>query len=270
LKLKSKLVAGASTLVMAGGMIGIGAPAAHAVVTHVGDCGGSVALVKLAGTVKGQGLTDQTTQVKITGNVAKDQTSKGVVNGGGNCNGVIRPGDLHVPNGPTPTLHAKAEAISFLGNVSCANGATAVAADATAANAYPANGKITWTFDTTYNDLLTGLPKPWKMQAAVALLGFNPAPGPDVVDVGGIVLSGVNAGATVSGSIWEDPVALTHGATGYNTGYELDLGTAAGCADGTPNNANILIVLSGGGGASATSLLGSNLPNSLSFDFGEA
>jgi hypothetical protein len=269
LRLKSKLLAGASTLVMAGGMIGIAAPPAHAVVTHVGDCGGSVALVKLASTTKGVGLTDQTQQVKITGAIAKDQTSKTAVNGGGTCSGVIRPGDLHVPNGAHSGLTAKAEAISFLGNTSCANGATAVAADATAANAYPPNGKITWTFNQTYVDLTTALVHPYKMQADVALLGFNPTPGPDVVDVGGIVLTGLNAGATVSGSIWEDPVALTHGASGYNTGYELDLATAAGCADGTPNNANILIVLSGGGGASATSLLGSNLPNSLSFDFGE-
>jgi hypothetical protein len=268
LKLKSKVLAGAGALAMASGLIGVAAPAAHAVVTHVGDCNGSVALVKLAGVTKGTGLGDQTAQVKITGNVAKDQTLKTPVNGGGTCNGVIRPGDLHVPNGPTGALTAKSEAISFLGNASCANGPTAVAADATAALAYPANGKITWTFNQTYVDMISLGIKPYKMQADVALLGFDPVL-PDVVNVGGIVLSGVNAGATVSGHIWEDPVALTHGATGYNTGYELDLATAAGCADGIAGNANILIVLSGGGGASAVSLLGSNLPNSLSFDFGQ-
>jgi hypothetical protein len=42
-----------------------------------------------------------------------------------------------------------------------------------------------------------------------------------------------------------------------------------GCVDGNPNTANILQVLTGGGGASATSLLNSTA-NGLLFAFGEA
>jgi hypothetical protein len=226
-----------------------------------------VSLVKLASTTKGVGLGDQTAQIKVTGALAKDQTSKTPI--AGNCSGVTRTGDAHIPPPHThATLTPKAQTTALLGNLSCANGAAAVAADATAATAYPGNGKITWTFTQTYNDVITGLPKPFKMQADVALLGFNAGLGVDVVDVGGIVLSGVNAGAAVSGNIWEDPVALTHGASGYNTGYELDLVSAGGCADGTASNANILQVLSGGGGTSATSPLGGTA-NGLSFDFGE-
>jgi len=157
-----------------------------------------------------------------------------------------------------------------LGNATCANGAGAVAADAGAADAYPLTGKVTQKWNSTYVDLLTAAPKNYASQAAISLLGFNPVPGPDVVDVGGVVLTGVNAGATVSGDIWEDPVAKTGGASGYNTGYELDLANAAGCATASPtNDENITIVLSGGGGASATSLLGSSTTG-LSFDFGEA
>jgi len=275
LRLKTKLVAGAGSLVMATSMMAMAAPAAHAVVTTVGSCTGQVSLVKLSSPVKGVGLTDQTARsVKAVGALAKDQTSKLLVNGGGTCNGIYRAGDKHVPSsapgggntvvGPSALL---TQSISLLGNSGCANGATAVAADATANDAYPLNGKITQKWAATYTDLIKLIPKNFTSQAAVSLLGFNPV-GPDVVDVGGIVLTGVNAGANVSGNIWEDPVAKTGGASGFNTGYELDLASAAGCADGTPNNANILIVLSGGGGASATSLLGSTTTG-LSFKTGE-
>jgi hypothetical protein len=246
-------------------MAAVAAPASAAP-TVVGGCGGSVSLLKLTTAVKGVGLGDQTTFVKAAGNLAKDQTSKTAI--AGNCAGVHRPGDTHVPPPYThATLTPKSQAAALSGNASCASGATAQAADASAAAAYPLNGKITWTFTQTYTDLITAGTKPFKMQADVAALGFNPA-GPDVLDLGGIVLSGINAGAQVSGNIWEDPVAKTGGATGYNTGYELDAAPALGCVDGTPNNANIAQVLSGGGGATATSLLGSSATG-LVFSFGE-
>jgi hypothetical protein len=246
-------------------MAAVAAPASAAP-TPVGACGGSVSLIKLTSAVKGQGLGDQTAYAKAAGNLAKDQTSKTAI--AGNCSGITRPGDTHIPfTGPISTLTPKSQAVSLTGNASCANGPTAEAADATAALAYPLNGKITWTFTQTYTDLITAKAKPYKMQAGVAALGFNPA-GPDVLDIGGIVLSGVNAGAAVTGNIWEDPVAKTGGATGYNTGYELDLAAAVGCADGTAGNANLTQVLSGGGGSSATSLLGSSATG-LAFAFGE-
>jgi hypothetical protein len=154
-------------------------------------------LIKLTGLVKGQGLGDQTAQVKTAGNIAKDLTTKTVTPNAGACTGTVtRPGDAHVPNGANPALHPKSAASSLLGNASCANGATAQAVDATKANVYPLNGKITWTFNETYNDLTNGAPKPYKMQADIGLLGFVPG-SLDVVDVGGIVLSGANVGASV-------------------------------------------------------------------------
>lgn len=275
MKLKTKLAAGAGSLVMATSMMAMAAPAAHAVVTTVGSCTGQVSLVKISSPVKGVGLTDQTVRnVKVAGALAKDQTSKLVVNGGGTCNGIYRAGDKHVPappvGGGNTTVAATglvSQSISLLGNASCANGAAAVAVDATVADAYPLTGKITQKWTSTFTDLLTASPKNYASQSAITLLGFNPTL-PDVVDVGGLVLSGVNAGANVSGDIWEDPVAKTGGASGYNTGYELDLASAAGCADTTVNNANLAIVLSGGGGASGTSLLGSTT-SGLTFKTGE-
>jgi hypothetical protein len=282
LKLKSKLLAGAGTLVVAGSMMAAAAPSAHAAVTNVGTCQGSVSLVKLSSPVKGVGLTDSTQRgIKATGALAKDQTSKTAI--AGTCSGVYRAGDTHVPSGPVgggntvlSTLTPKAQATALLGNATCAQ---APEVDPNANDAYPLNGKVTWTFLETYTDLITAAPKPFKMQADVALLGIaQHGDGADVVEVGGIVLSGVNAGAALAtfathgafkSSIWEDPVAKTGGASGYNTGYELDLGPAVGCVDGNPNTANILQVLTGGGGASATSLLGSSA-NGLLFAFGEA
>jgi hypothetical protein len=274
LKLKSKVLAGASALAMASGLISVAAPAAHAVVTNVGTCENAVQLVTLTTPTKGVGLGDQTVDnVKAAGNLAKDQTSKLVVNGGGTCSGVTPHGDKHIPfppSGPNVVsgLTAKSAAVSITGNASCASDAPNMAIDATAANAYPLHGKITWTFNQTYVDLITAFVKPYKMQVMVQVLGFNPG-FLDVIDVGGIVLSGVNAGAAVSGQVWFDPVAKTGGATGYNTGYEIDLVNASGCADAVPvaGNANITKVLSGSGLATP-SLLGSAVPG-LSFDFGE-
>jgi len=275
LKLKTKLVAGAGSLVMATSMMAMAAPAAHAVVTTLGSCSGSVSLVKLSTAVKGVGLTDQTQRnIKAAGGLAKDQSTKLIVNNGGSCSGVYRAGDKHVPspavgggNTILSTLNTTVQATSLLGNAGCASGAGAVAVDATAADAYPLTGKITWKFAQQYTDLLTLAPKNYAMQAAISLLGFSQTQA-DVIDVGGTVLTGVNAGATVSGDIWEDPVAKTGNSDQYNTGYTLDLPSAVGCADGTANNANILQVLSGAGGASATSLLGSTT-SGISFKTGE-
>jgi hypothetical protein len=280
-KLKGKMLAGASALAMAGGLIGIAAPAAHAVVTNAGTCENSVSLVKITTPTKGVGLGDQTRDnVKAAGALAKDQTSKLVVQGGGTCSGVTPHGDKHIPFPPTGNnvvtgLTAKAQATVITGNASCAQG-NDVPNDATAANAYTLHGKVTWTFNQTYTDLITLAVKPYKMQAMISVLGFNPTPPGDSIDIGGIVLSGVNAGASVSGGVWFDPVIKTGGASGYNTGYELDLASAAGCADDpaspTPpgsalDDANIGIVLSGSG-AATPSLLGTVRPG-FSFDFGE-
>jgi hypothetical protein len=283
LKLKSKLVAGASTLVMASSMIGFASPDAHAAVTQLGDCGGAVQLVKITSPVKGVGLGDQTTiGIKAAGNLAATlATGHPKVNGGGACEGggdpnvhpVVRTGDPHVPQ-PTTKLTGKSEAISLLGNASCASGADAVAADANVANAWPLNGKITWTFNETYTDIISLGIKPYKMQADVSILGFSTDPAtPDIVNVSGIVLTGTFVGAQVDGHVWEDPVAKTGGPTGYNTGYELDVSNALGCATADPGDANITQVLAGGGNVggadSSTSLLNTLNVDGLHFQVGQ-
>ena len=289
LKLKGKLLAGASALAMAGGIIGVAAPAAHAVVTPTGSCTGAVSFVKLTSPTKGVGLTDRTVDgVKAVGVLATNITNKTKI--GGNCAGHWRPGDTHNPGhlntDPLIALTAKAEATAITGNASCGQGADQTGDTNYTTHTWPLSGKVTWTFNETYFDPITLATKPYKMQAAVSILGIAAnGDAADVISVGGIVLSGVNAGATLAtfatagaahSSIWEDPVSKTGGLTGYNTGYELDLGSAAGCADGlqpgetgTVGNANILQVLTGGGGASTTSLLGSSA-NGILFEMGQA
>jgi len=257
LKLKTRLLAGASSLTLAaGGILVAAAPAAHAIPTSIGGCFGALTI----GTFT-PALGDQT-QLNIVAKtkLAKDQTTKLAI--GGSCATASRPGDLIHPPGGAVLLTPKAEAASLLGNASCAEGATAQAADATAAAAWPLSGKVTWKMNE-----LNALGQPWAIQAYVQVLGLSPS-GPDVYDVGGIVAKGAAVGATVSGSIWEDPVINTGGASGYNTGYELDLSNALACADGIPANASVSTILSGGGGATSVSLLGS-VATGLEFSLGE-
>jgi hypothetical protein len=223
--------------------------------TPIGGCGGAVMLGTLT-----PAITDQT-QIGVTAKtkVLKDLTTKAAI--GGSCATAVRPGDPIQPAGGAVSFSVKAVAAKLVGNASCANGATATAADATAAAAWPLNGKITYTGTTT-----NALAKPWQIQADIATLGFDSVQA-DVLNVGGIVLKGAAVGATVGGNIWFDPVAKTGGNTGYNTGYEVDLAGALGCADGTPNNASLSTVMLGGGGASATSLIGSTATG-LTFTLG--
>jgi hypothetical protein len=285
LKLKGKVLAGASALAMASGVIGLAAPAAHAVVTTVGSCTGQISLVKLTSPVKGQGITDQTVRGdKASGALAKDVSNPAKPVIGGTCSGVYRAGDVHVPSSAvgggntavSSTLLTEATAVS--GNASCANGATAQAVDATKNDAYPLNGKITAKFAATYTDNVTLATKNFTMQADIQALGFD-AVQPDVLAIGGIVLSGVNAGALLetaqtgtASNVWFNPVVLAPKGTDpnttmYKTGYNLDLGNAANCANGIANDVNLTLVLLGGGGTSATSGLGSTT-NGLIFEFG--
>jgi len=255
--LKTRLLAGASTLAIAGSMFAMAAPAAHAAPTVIGNCQGQIALGTLT-----PAITDQT-QIGVVAKtkLLKDLTTKAAISG--DCSSASRPGAPEAPGGGLISpLTPKAEAASLLGNTGCANGATAVAADGTAAAAWPLNGKITYTMTQ-----LNALAKPWAIQADIETLGFNAGAGPDVLDVGGIVLKGAAVGAIVSGNIWFDPVSKTGGTSGYNTGYELDLTNALGCADGTPNNATISTVMIGGG-ATSPSLLGSTASGPV-FSLGE-
>jgi hypothetical protein len=221
--------------------------------TVVGSCTGQVLLATFFDAVSKAATTlgDQTVaNIGLKTKLLKDQTTKQAI--AGDCSAAVRPGDpIHPAGGLVSPLTPKAVAGKLIGNAGCASGA-GIPADANAAAQWPLSGKVTWTM-TQANDLV----KPYQIQAQVSIRGFDPVQA-DVVNLGGLVLKGAAVGASVSGSLWQDPVALTGGPTGYNTGYELDLAQAAGCANGTPGDASISSVLIGGGAGSATSLLGSN------------
>ena len=131
-----------------------------------------------------------------------------------------------------------------------------------AADQWSLSGRLYFEMNQIYTDPTFHIAHEYRIETDVTVMGGDPLQ-PDVMDISGIVLTGASTvpslspGATVSGSLWEDPVTLTRGHTGYNTGYELNLNEAADCADAAPGNASIVSMLVGGGGTSATSLLGS-------------
>jgi hypothetical protein len=230
--------------------------------TQVGDCVGQVLLA-----TPNPKLTDLTQDgVKLNGALAAVQHTTTKI--GGTCTGQPRPGDTHIPAAPA-SLTPRAETLTLLGNATCARGPDVPLDTAANAHSWPLNGKVTWTMNETYTDPTTGLVHPYKIQAAITILGTGEnGNGADVSDVGGIVLTGLVPGAIVRGSIWQDPVVKTGAVSGYNTGYELDLNAAAKCADGTANDAQISKVLIGGGGTSATSLTGS-VAEGVKFETGQ-
>lgn len=268
MSLKTRLLAGAGSLALAGSLMAVAAPAANAAPTVIGACGGQVGLATFFNSAGSQVTLTDNTQIGLVvkTKLLKDQTTKTLVNGGGDCSGVVRPGDpIHPAGGLVSPLTPKAEAAKLVGNISCAPAGTEPS-DLLAAAAWPASGKISFTM-TQLNDLA----KPYQIQAYVSLLGINGLGyGPDTVDLGGLVSKGVDYGATVSGTIWQDPVLFTGGATGYNTGWELDLLSAVGCGDGSAvSNASIAQTMFGGGTGSSTSLIGSPGVPGVGFSLGE-
>jgi hypothetical protein len=268
------VLAAVGSLAMVGGLVAVAAPASAAP-TAVGTCEGQLLLVKFK-----PALTDQTQiGVKAAGGLAKNGGGTGSPIGG-TCHNAAgtnappaRPGDAHIPQpvtGPAGLPIVKVAA-SLLGNASCASGATAQAADGSAAFAWPLNGKITFTSSTTYTDLITNAVKAYSIPSDVAALGEDPSAAPDDIDFGGIVLAGgLIPGSTVSSQVWFNPVAKANGGPDpYNTGYGLDLANAAGCADGTANNATLGAVLVGGGAGTSTSVLGSTGIPGSSFSLGQ-
>ena len=246
MNLKTRVLGATSALVLSGGMIAFAAPVANAVVTSTGSCTGSTTLTKLI-----PGLTDQTPAIKAVGAVTTDSVT--LANNGGVCSNLgSRPGSS-VPQ-PPGFVTPKAVSSALLGNSSCAQGASAKAADATNANAYSLNGKITTTMSQTYTDTISGLVKPYSTQAYISILGFSATAGPDVVDISGMVVLGLSVGSNVSGSLWENPAktAVTPDKGYKNSGYrELTalqaINALGGCADGIPNNVQMPGAAAGSG-----------------------
>jgi hypothetical protein len=120
---------------------------------------------------------------------------------------------------------------------------------------------------------------PYRITAAVTLSNPDLDSGPvDTVTVTGIVRSGVNFGATVSGTLWMDPVTRNitpFGLASRASSYTLDIVDAANCADPFASNAAVQYEMFGGGDGSlflqhdsSTSLLGTTGVSGITFTMG--
>jgi hypothetical protein len=261
--LKTRLLAGAGSLALAGSMIGVAAPAAHAQPTVIGNCAGQVLLATFYNSAGSAiSLTDQTQlSVTVKTKLLKSKVTKTAI--AGDCSSASRPGDAINPaGGLVSPLTPKAVAGKLIGNAGCATGPAAIAVDATAAAQWPLSGKVTFTMTQ-----LNSLAKPWQIQLQLGVLGFDTVV-PDAINLTGLVLKGAAVGADVGGQIWFNPAVLAPVGTGHlDSGYDVDLASAVGCQDGTPNNASIVQVLAGGG-VTTPSGLGSITPGIL-FSLGQ-
>jgi len=249
------------------------APAAHASPVTLGVCVGQQGLVHYATpTVSYAPLTDQTqTSIKVRMGLLRDDNNA-VFSGG--CAGSVRPGDrIHPAGGDVGPLTPVYMNASLTGNLSCANGSAAQAADGTASAGWWASGAMTWTMQQ-HDDH----GHPYRISALVTLTNPNFDTGPyDTVTVTGIVRSGVNFGATVSGTLWMDPVKLDSPFTlrALASSYSLDLTDAANCADPVASNASVPFMMFGGGDGSpflqhdsSSSLLGTTGVPGITFTMG--
>ena len=271
MNLRTRVLGATSALVLSGGMVAFAAPAANAVITSTGSCSGSVSLAKIV-----PPLTDQTQFIKVAGALTKDSVT--LTANAGFCAGTKAP--IGLGAGQPPALMAPtAVAQALSGHSSCAQGATAQAADVNNAQTYSLNGKITYTFLNNLNTAL--IPKPWKLQVYIAATGFSTTAGPDVLNLTGMVVLGASVGSNVSGNVWENPAPKSvlpdkgYANSGYTPLSALALiGALGGCADGIANNVQMPGALAGSGvpqvlvGDGASPSLGS-IATGLAFQQGQ-
>ena len=262
---KTRAIGAFSALAVAGGLVAFAAPAANAVDTPAGTCLGS----KSKGTLL-PALGDQTAATVATTALMSNIATGAPLGAkyGGFCAGLLVRSDN--PGGPVPgLLTPKAIASKLTGRASCASNPVATAADLNVATRFALTGKQVVTMSQ-----VDGLLLPWQIQGYLTIKGFA---GLDVIAVTGLIVKGPSVGATVSGTLYFDPVSLLGPTSpagpalpvglrpaGY-TGYGLDIvtGNPIGCTDGIAGNAAISQIQVGDG----TSLLGTTGVTGLSFAY---
>ncbi|HEY7440617.1 MAG TPA: hypothetical protein VIC35_14575 [Acidimicrobiia bacterium] len=273
---KTRVLAVAGAVAMAGGMIAMTAPAASAAPTPAGTCTGALLLGKI-----NPALTDAEQNVTITTSVAKDVTTKAAI--GGTCNNMVENAQDTALNGAPPaSISVGAVATKLIGTFSCQSDEVG----------YPLTGKQTTSSVTTQ---LNNLGKKWQIQAYITIQGFDPS-ALDVVDVSGLVAKGLSVGAVETGTYWESPAVKgtdpegdgTNNPTAdganhsddnfFNSGYSVDdnfaLNTLVKCLAGSavgeipPTSGVPLMALGGGGATTLSPILGSSAAGS-SFALGQ-
>jgi hypothetical protein len=259
-KLRTRLLGAVGVLSIAGALVATTAPVSAAP-TSEGSCTGATTLATVT-----PGLTDQT-QLETAAIHGLKQVSDFKEFLGGTCNGLVE-NPLGTTGQPPASLTITSIAAKLSGNTSCALNAQARGADANSANAYPVSGKITFGTKTLDTE---ATPHPFSLQAYITLLGQHGPDPSDAFDLGGVVIKGADVGATVGGSIWEDPAKKLAKTDleypGYNsTGYGFDISpNTLGCLDNTGGNVTPITTLLSGDGTSPLGVA----TTGFQFSFGE-
>jgi len=254
LSIKTKLIGGASALAIAGGMLAFAAPAANAAVTQIGTCQNLLALGSAKsstinpGTGKPYGIADVD---NIDGSIG----AKGVdpsVNKGTNLGTCSFPSNATngVPDADKPVV------VWSSGTKTLTKWSTKLFSREFDCNTTDTTDQTEWSpsgaLAMTFTQITATTLKNEAITAQVTVDGFtdpdsNPATPSDVVKFHGIVTKGAALGSDVAGETEFDPIikdtAQTTGTPYF--GYSFDLGNALGCADATPNNANITTFMNG-------------------------
>jgi hypothetical protein len=265
LSIKKRLIGGASTLALAGGMLAFAAPAAHAAVTTIGTCQNLLALgtAKSAtinpSTGKPYGITDMDNLDGALGTKGVDPA----VNKGTNLGTCSFPVNVAqgVPDSSKPVgLWANGtKTITKWGTKLYSREFDCNINDTSDTTEWSPSGALSLTFSD-----LNAQAKANSITAQVTVDGFAPPTPPntssDVVNFHGIVTKGAALGADVAGQTEFDPIVadktqLT--GTPY-FGYQYDLANALGCQTPTVGDANITAFMNGSV-AGKSQLLGNNV-----------
>jgi hypothetical protein len=272
-KPKKLLGVAVAALLATGAAAALVPTSAEAVVTNVGSCSGLIGIGAAKSTTinpvttKSFGLTDvdnRDISIKVKG-MDPDET-KPVSPDMGDCtfaSGLSTPDSSKKPviTGYSGTHQVvKWSSKLFSPELDCDT------TDTTDATEWPANGKL----DITFADLNTA-GKNQKLSAYVTIDGFtdpddDPETPSDVVELHGLVIKGVAAGADVSGEVYFEPVFKDKTQTAFTPvyfGYQFDLSAGLGCTTPTQGDAEISAIQIGDGTSPLLSLPASGISFSI-------
>ena len=251
MSIRNRLIGGISAVTLAGGMLAVAAPVAHAAVTPVGTCTDLLAQGKAKSatinpaTGKAYGVSDNDDQdVAIATKGVDPNTLKGTDLGSCSFDA-----GLSTPDSSKPAAKGYSGSHDLVkwGTKLYSVESDCNTADTGDTSEWPLAGALTMKFAD-----LTTAGKNQQLNGAIVVDGFtdpdnDPLTPSDVVSFHGLVTKGVALGADISGETEFDPIVKDKTVTypgGENPGayysYQFDLGGALGCADAIPDNANVV------------------------------
>jgi len=255
LSIKTKLIGGASALVLTGSMLAFAAPAANATVTQVGHCDNLLALgsAKSAtinpSTGKNYGITDLDNLDGAIGSKGVDPNTVGGTNLG-SCSFPVNVAQ-GVPDGGKPV------GVWSNGTHNLTKWSTKLYSREFDCDTTDTGDTTEWApsgaLSMTFSDIIASTTKNAAITAQVTVDGFAGTGTSDVVNFHGIVTKGAVLGADVKGQTEFDPTVKDKTQT-TNTpypGYQFDVAGAVGCTTATKGDANILLFNNGSVGGNS-------------------